>query len=81
MSRAVIFDVGGVLSKHPRIFSELFRALQPPWPQRATGTTRWVEVHVISDMHPVEKILDMLSRNDLDVHPSRSRGIPFEETP
>jgi hypothetical protein len=51
----IAFDVGGVLSKHESI-RILYRKLL---------VTPGVEVFVISDMHPAEKILDMLQRNDL----------------
>lgn len=50
------FDVGGVLSKHPKLKS-LFNSLS-----KIPG----VEVYVISDMHPKEAITNMLSMNNLD---------------
>lgn len=50
----IAFDVGGVLSKYPSIFVPLLRALH---------TCEGVEVFIISDMHPVEKIVDMLQLN------------------
>lgn len=50
----IAFDVGGVLSKFPSMFRELFYALDQSI----------VEVHVISDMHPKQKIADMLKMND-----------------
>jgi hypothetical protein len=49
----IAFDVGGVLSKYPRHFTRLMEAL------RDAGH----ELHVISDMHPREKILEALRRN------------------
>lgn len=52
------FDVGGVLSKYPAIFVPLFKLLQ------ASVEFRPV---VVSDMHPKEKILDMLERNGISV--------------
>lgn len=58
----IAFDVGGVLSKH-KILRELFLSL-------LDGDN---EIYVISDMHPEEKILDMLVLNgfpllDISVH-------------
>lgn len=52
----VAFDVGGCLSKYPDIFRPLIKTL----------LHCGIDVHVcyISDMHPVEKIEDMLRRND-----------------
>lgn len=52
----VAFDVGGVLSKYPKIFNHLLRILY-------SGTD--CQIYILSDMHPKEKILDMLNRNGL----------------
>lgn len=62
----VAFDVGGVLSKYPQIFRPLL------WTLYVASTENYgeVEVHIISDMHPKEKILDMLARNGFDFIPS-----------
>jgi len=48
------FDVGGVLSKYPHIFKPLLKALH---------CVADVEVWIISDMHPEQKIIDMLQLN------------------
>lgn len=48
------FDLGGCLSKYPATFRQLFLALRD-----APG----VEIYVVSDMHPVEKIQKMLTDN------------------
>jgi predicted glycosyltransferase len=50
----VAFDIGGVLSKYPDVFRPLIVQLQH------TG----IEVFVITDMHDVEKIAEMLAEND-----------------
>lgn len=54
----IAFDVGGVLSKYPHILK--------PWIGNMecgmSGDTG-IEVFVISDMHPKEKIIDMLKSN------------------
>lgn len=50
----IAFDVGGVLSKYPDVFRPLFLALV-----NAPG----IEVHVISDMHPRQKVIDMCRDN------------------
>jgi hypothetical protein len=55
----IAFDVGGVLSKHKSI-RDLYVALSN------CGT---VQTFVISDMHPIEKITDMLQLN----------GLPFKD--
>jgi hypothetical protein len=55
MSLKVAFDVGGVLSKHKSL-QKLFITL---------SNNPTVEVHVISDMHPKEKIVKMLELNGL----------------
>lgn len=52
----VAFDVGGVLSKYPEVLV--------PVPQ-ALDASEGVEVFVLSDMHPREKIVDMLARNGI----------------
>lgn len=52
------FDVGGVLSKYPEVFIPLINSLL---------TSLNIEVHVLSDMHPKEKIIDWLQRNKLTV--------------
>lgn len=58
----VAFDVGGVLSKRPEIFIPLLNALE---------ASEEVEVFVVSDMHPQEKIIDMLYRNNIRIDPER----------
>ncbi len=54
----IAFDVGGVLSKRPDVFRPLLRALEG-----ADGDG--IEVWIISDMHPVEKIIDLLELNHM----------------
>lgn len=51
----IAFDVGGVLSKYPQVFRPMIDALL------AGG----VPVYIISDMHPVQKIIDMLALNGI----------------
>lgn len=60
----IAFDVGGVLSKYPDTFRRLVNSTS-------------CEVHVISDMHPVEKILDMLRRNKFFVPPYRVHSADY----
>lgn len=57
----IAFDVGGVLSKRPEIFVPLIDAL----------TRGGAEVFVISDMHPVEKIVEMLPLNGIELPAGR----------
>jgi len=49
-------DVGGVLSKYPKEFYTLIRALEH---------SGLVSIYVISDMHPKDKIVEMLRSNYL----------------
>jgi hypothetical protein len=55
----VAFDIGGVLSKYPDKFRALVVTLQHAG----------VEVYVITDMHDVTKIYDMLVLNDFGMIP------------
>lgn len=55
----IAFDVGGVLSKHKSI-RDLYVAL---------SNSSTVQIFVISDMHPIEKITSMLELN----------GLPFKD--
>lgn len=50
------FDVGGVLSKYPDVFRPLLQALL---------LSPYVEVFIVSDMHPVKNITDMLDANKI----------------
>lgn len=63
------FDVGGVLSKYPQVFGPLIQVLE----------RGGAEVFVISDMHPAEKILDMLRRNNINVPPERVISANYKE--
>lgn len=56
----IALDVGGVLSKYPKIFQKLLEALDP---------TK-VEVYVVSDMHPKEEIVRALEDNDMAIKPA-----------
>ena len=63
MPMKIAIDIGGVISKYPDIFRELNRALRV-----RAGT---IEVHVVTDMHPIEGVLKTLEDNDIDVSPWR----------
>jgi hypothetical protein len=67
----IAFDVGGVISKYPGPLRALLLALHST---RLPG----VEVHVVSDMHPREKVLDMLARNAIDVRPERVHSADYK---
>ena len=61
----IAFDVGGVLSKYPAL-KELLQwmaALKRYWADTYMAPS--VEVYVISDMHPKEKIAAMLRGNNI----------------
>jgi hypothetical protein len=55
----VAFDIGGVLSKYPSKFRLLIVQLQHAG----------IQVFVITDMHDVDKIYEMLELNDFDMIP------------
>jgi hypothetical protein len=66
------FDIGGVLSKYPEILSPLLEVLH--W----YGEKEFeVEVWFISDMHPVDKIIDMLELNRIAFHKHRVRSADY----
>ena len=54
----IAFDVGGVLSRYPEIFIPLLRVLE---------ASEYVQVFVMSDMHPQEKIQSMLRLNGIEL--------------
>lgn len=69
----IAFDVGGVLSKYPDILRPLldllcFRGFDPRY---------GIETHVISDMHPREKIEAMLRLNGIDVRPENIHSADY----
>lgn len=72
MSRPVRigFDVGGVLSKYPEILRPILEALHH---------SKQVEVYVISDMYPAEKIIDMLEMNGLWFYKHRVWSADFKK--
>lgn len=55
----IAFDVGGVLSKYPDVWRPLLEKLY---------THNDIVVLIISDMHPREKIIQMLMMNNLHFH-------------
>lgn len=69
----IAFDVGGVLSKYPDVFRQLFDTLAAIEPFGAS-----FEVWVISDMHPTEKIIDMLRRNNFRFLEHRVRSADYK---
>lgn len=65
----IAFDVGGVLSKYPEQFKPLLEALHK---SRSN-----IEVWIISDMHPEEKIIDMLELNAVHFYKHRVRSADY----
>jgi len=55
----IAFDVGGVISKYPQQFRHMMISLK---------NNPYNEVFVISDMHPKEKIIDVLKLNNFIGH-------------
>jgi hypothetical protein len=64
----IAFDVGGVISKYPDVFRPLLKVLH---------YCRDVEVWIISDMHPVEKIIDMLHLNEISFYMHRVHSADY----
>jgi len=60
----IAFDIGGVLSKYPDQFRKLVNKLQS---ETAPGISSSVGVYVISDMHDVDMMHNMLSQNGIHV--------------
>jgi hypothetical protein len=52
------FDIGGVISKHPHLYRRMMRDLM------FAGNT----VYVLTDMHPMEKVVATLDMNDVPRH-------------
>ena len=69
MSVKIAFDVGGVLSKYPQVFRPLLNALH---------LSKGVEVWIISDMHPEQKIIDMLELNFVSFYKHRVRSADYQ---
>jgi hypothetical protein len=65
----IAFDVGGVLSKYPGVFIPLLAVLH-----RTPG----VEVYILSDMHPVDKIIDMLELNGINFYKHRTYSADYK---
>ncbi len=62
-------DIGGVLSKYPDEFKALIRAFDD----------KYVNIYIISDMHPVDKIKSMLNLNGLGWLCSYAHSADFEK--
>lgn len=62
-------DIGGVVSKFPGVFKPLLIALH---------FAAAVEVWFVSDMHPVQKIVDMLNMNGVPFFPERVRSADYK---
>lgn len=58
----VAFDIGGVLSKHPATFRKMVTMFQ----------TGGIEVFIITDMHDVNEIFQMLLLNGFDTIPKEN---------
>lgn len=68
----IAFDVGGVLSRFPDEFFVLIETLRLGTEAvRRTGNMGGVEVFILSDMHPKEKVVAMLAANGYALHPDR----------
>jgi hypothetical protein len=76
MTLKIAFDIGGVLSKYPQQFRILLDKLQAPG---RTGLETSVEVYIISDMHDVDKMHQMLTNNGIRVDKSRVYSADYKE--
>lgn len=70
----IAFDVGGVLSKYPHTWRPLldlltFRGVDPRYD---------IETWIISDMHPEQKIVDMLQANNIPFDAERVRSADYQ---
>lgn len=75
----IAFDVGGVLSKYPDQMFMLIEVLQQGGRHvRLTDGSAALEVHIVSDMHPVDKITDMLRRNGFAVPGDQVHSADFK---
>jgi len=65
------FDIGGVLSKYPEIFKPLIDAL---------SKSPDIDLHVLSDMFPVEKCQDwIINKNNLSIKPENIHSCDYKE--
>lgn len=80
MALKIAFDVGGVISKYPEEFFVLVEVLMRGSDALAvlSGQKDIIEVHVISDMHPRQKISDMLRRNGWNVPYDRVHSADYK---
>lgn len=69
----IAFDIGGVLSKYPAVFGQLIRALHLAEYHGAN-----VEAWIISDMHPEQKIIDVLAMNGFNPNPDRVKSADYK---
>src|SRR5438552_1728563 len=73
----IAFDIGGVISKYPDIFRTLLRVVDAG----SYEFESWFgmcEVHIISDMYPLDKLLTVLRDNGFDfINPSCVHSADF----
>jgi len=79
MTLKIAFDIGGVLSKYPDQFRILIDKLQDPGRSDLETGEPAVEVFVISDMHDVDKMYQMLRDNRIFVDKSKIFSAPYQE--
>jgi hypothetical protein len=60
----IAFDIGGVLSKYPDTFRRLVDKLRS---ESAPGIPSSVEIYIISDMHDVDMMNNMLLINNINI--------------
>lgn len=68
----IAFDVGGVLSKYPHTWIPLLDVLH------YHGKEKGIEIWIISDMHPEQKIIDMLELNAVPFYKHRVRSADYK---
>ncbi len=51
----IAFDIGGVISKHPDLYRELMQSMD----------LMGIEVYILTDMHPFEKVCETLTLNHI----------------
>lgn len=72
----IAFDIGGVLSKYPDQFRKLVSKLQESGPSVGSSP---IEVHVISDMHDLDKMHQMLADNGFFFERGKVHSADYKE--
>ena len=61
----IAFDIGGVLSKYPKIFMSMIKAFDRNNYRTRKDSYLYIEMFIITDMHNLSEIKEALQLNDL----------------